>query len=675
MTRTSEGAASAAGQPRVDRLLDGVVMGYAGFTLLANLVVHRGGSLRQLTGAAALATLTGLAGALWRVARRRPFEEKARAQPSAREIDPPPSPRLRLGVVAGAFACVGLLATTGSLLPFSASGLILTGGLLLREISKPPRLASPAPTRRQLAWLLAFAGLCVATVLAAHRPDADDSFYVNQVVTAADHPDAPILHYDGLHGIPEVPLQLPVFAVLSFEPLEAVLTWLSGAPALVVAHLVVPAFAAFLLPFAYARLLRRLLPSRWLIGVALALAWLVCVGDGEGGYGDFALLRLQQGKSIMLHLALPLVLCHGIELAQAPGWRRLLRLAAAQICAVGLSSTALWLAPATAALGLASGVVLTNAAGGARHALRALGWALASCAYPLALALGLRSATLRVFAEAAHPLPSTAWSGSQLAAGARELVLGDGIAGLFALAVILGAWAAAETDLARRFCAVCSFAFLLLWNPLTAPFVASQVTGADAYFRVFWLLPLPVLVVVVLARPFAAGAPGWLAGGLAAALMLGLPGAYTLSAANGVRLGWPGYKLPPVAFEAAREIGAHAGSGDLVLAPSDVTLWIPLLHGHPAPLMVREILLDVLRPRLGGPELERRVLLTRMVGGELRPAAGGEILAAAIADYPLAVVCLGGRAVGFAELRAALLASPLHVVRRSPEFEVWARRD
>jgi hypothetical protein len=679
VTSAPSNVASSAAPPLPDRLLDAGVLAFATFTLLANLATFFGGSLRQLTWAAGLAALAALGTLLWRIGRHRltTAPPPAHLEPSRRVEAGEPAPvRLRIVVLAAAVGDVALLALTGNLWAFSAIGLLLTGGLLVRELAQTPRLSGRPPSARQLCVLLAFSGLCVAAVMAAHSSDADDSFYVNQVVTAVDHPDAAILRYDGLHGIPEVPLQLPVLAVLSFEPLEAVLSRTLGLPALSVAHLVMPALAAFLLPFAYARLLRRLLPDRWLIGVALGLAWLVCVGDGEGGYGDFALLRLQQGKSIMLHLALPLVLCHGIELAQAPGWRGLVRLAAAQVCAVGLSSTALWLAPGTAALGLATGLVLTPAAGGGRPGLRALGWGLAGCAYPVGLALGLRSATLRVFAEAAHPLPSTTWSGEELVAGARSMVLGDGNAGLFALVTLLAAWAAAESHVARRFCVVCGFAFLLFWNPLSAAFVAHQVTGADAYFRVFWLLPLPALVAVLLTGPFAAGRRArWPAIALAAGLLLALPAVYTLSRANDVELRWPGYKLPPVYLSAAREIAAHAGSGDLVLAGSDVSLWIPLLHGHPAPLMVREILLDVLRPRLGGEELERRVLLTRMVGGELRPVAGGKLLTAAIADYPLAAVCLSGRALSYAELRAALLASPLRVVRKQPEFEVWARSD
>ena len=40
--------------------------------------------------------------------------------------------------------------------------------------------------------------------------------------------------------------------------------------------------------------------------------------------------------------------------------------------------------------------------------------------------------------------------------------------------------------------------FGLFFNPWTAPFVANHVAGPDTYFRVFWMIPVPLLVAAVL---------------------------------------------------------------------------------------------------------------------------------------------------------------------------------
>ena len=78
--------------------------------------------------------------------------------------------------------------------------------------SRPP---SSAGTRRRsrrrvepglemLLWLLAAAG--VVLTLISHRPDADDAFYVNVAVAAADAPGRALLSVDTMHGIPGLPL-------------------------------------------------------------------------------------------------------------------------------------------------------------------------------------------------------------------------------------------------------------------------------------------------------------------------------------------------------------------------------------------------------------------------------------------------------------------------------------
>jgi len=64
--------------------------------------------------------------------------------------------------------------------------------------------APPAPAegpRLEIAVLILGVG-CAAVALVAHRPDLDDSFYVNVAVAAADSPERPLLREDTLHGIP-----------------------------------------------------------------------------------------------------------------------------------------------------------------------------------------------------------------------------------------------------------------------------------------------------------------------------------------------------------------------------------------------------------------------------------------------------------------------------------------
>jgi hypothetical protein len=465
--------------------------------------------------------------------------------------------------------------------------------------------------------------------------------------------------------------------------LQAAASRLSGIPAITVVHILMPPLVALLIPLAYARLLGILLPGRWPWCVGLVVAQLLLVGDGDAGYGDFAILRLHQGKSILLHVALPLLSSYGLEFASAPSRARWLRLAAAQIAVVGLSSSGLWLAPVIAGLALAAGLPLRWKTGIGRS-VRTLALGLCASFHPLLLAAVLRPQTGRAFREALHPIESLSWSGDHLMEHAIGVVLGSGISAELALFAMVAAFAAATPAIFRRFAAVSLICFLLLlWNPLMAPFIAANVTGPDTYFRVFWAVPLPVMLAAVLSAPLELrigplATPRWAA--IAATLvlasgLLGLaPEMWTLSRANRVHVGPPSWKVPAVQLEAAREIVHYSRPGEFVLAPSRIARWIPLIHDHPSPLVVREMYLDVLHDLLGAAELDRRTRLLHLVGGDLRLDAGGRMLAEAIEQYPLSVVCLGGPAMAWPELRRALIDSPLEVRSRNADLEVWARR-
>ena len=63
------------------------------------------------------------------------------------------------------------------------------------EVSPP----QSSPGMEGLLWLLAVA--CVGLTLVAHRPDADDAFYVNIAVAAVEAPGQALLSRDTLVGV------------------------------------------------------------------------------------------------------------------------------------------------------------------------------------------------------------------------------------------------------------------------------------------------------------------------------------------------------------------------------------------------------------------------------------------------------------------------------------------
>ncbi len=549
-----------------------------------------------------------------------------------------------------------------------------------------------APARAHETWLTLALALALATAVAvAHRPDADDSFYVNLVVAAVDDPARPILSGDTLHGVPGAPMALPVFGVLSVHMLEAAFAHVSGLSALTVAHVVFPPLLALLVPWVWAGTCRRLVGRAWLPLLATMVGVLATHGDGELGYGDFALLRMQQGKTMLLFVALPMIVSSALDFARQPRWAAFARLGASQIVAIGFSSTALWLAPTVAVLGVMAGLRIAEQPL-TRNLRTVVGGALSS-AYPLALALALRAETARRFREAVHPMESNAWPGERLIDRALDEVLAAGSDDggiVFALALVSLPLAPLlmEGALWRRWISTFGIALLLLFfNPMVASFIASNVSGGDTYYRVLWLVPFPLLIAALVRLPRLAAEllgewaelgerAGTVAGALCAALLMLLaPGVYTLSRENGVRLASPGPKLPPQDFALAEEVAALAPGRPRVLVPGHAARWLPLIHEHPYPLMVREIHLGVLNGVLPDEQIERRGVLSRMVGGLARPKGGPGLLERAIEEEPLALVLLWGRALGFSELRRVLHDSPLEVRSRTPDYEIWGRPD
>ena len=489
-----------------------------------------------------------------------------------------------------------------------------------------------------------------------------------------EHPEAPLLAGDTLHGIPGVPLALPTYRVQSYQQLQAALAYATGMRVLDVAHLLLPGIAAFLVPLAWARLLRILLPGRWIFGVGAVLAFLFGMADGSHAFANFAFVRMHQGKSVLLCVVLPVVLATALEFGSAPDRRRFLRLALAQIAAVGLSASALWLAP------LVAGLALLSTAGSPLD-LRTLLLGVTASTWVVALGLGLRAETQAFFDGAHFPITARPRGALELFSQSSELVLGKGPSGAAVLASALAAWAAAPTAILRRVTGLFVLGFaLLIWNPFTADRVAAMLTSPQTYWRVFWLLPLPAFAAAVVTWPLelARGrTPAWLAGGatlLLAVTLFGVaPMRHALSTSNGVEIDTPGWKVPAAEWAAARAIAAHASSGELVLAPLAVSPWIPIARDHPQPLVVRPPYLRLIYRFVGAEEMNRRLRLARLVSGEQTFAHAGDALARAIDEYPLAAVCVARETERWPELRTVLERSRLTLVSSEAPYEVWAR--
>lgn len=662
---------SASTIPASDRLCDVVVVLFALWTVCANAVVAAGRGLWALLALYAIVLIA------YRLVKRR--MRPAAALPAEATGDATIDSPRTFGLLRVAAVAAGVAATLTFVVQENATALWWSAVILLGLAAvvicfgAPPRIAPPEQSRSSetLLWLLA--GLAVVITLVSHRPDADDAFYINVAVSAADAPQRPLLGGDTMHGIPGLPLTLPVYRVHSYELFNGALAYLTGIPAIYCFHWLSAACAALLVPLAYAKLFRILTPRRWLATVATLLFVLVAAGEVHRWYGNFAFVRMWQGKSIVLSVFMPLVYAYALRFGVRPNLRDWMLLMAAQIAAVGASSSALWVAPLGATMALCCAVRPS------RRAVTVVLLGMLASVYVLVAASLVRTSLDGRFAGAAIASPEGVVDAPPVQSAAVA-ILGDSRLLVFGIASLLTGWAFAPAGLARRFAVVFPLAVAVgLLNPYLASWVAANITG-PSYWRSMWALPLPIIMTMVLTAPLdlGRGRSGqwigravWL--GLLAAFALFVPRFSGLSAANGVALGWPRLKVPAAPFEWAAVVNASVPRRSHVAVASDIATWMVTRHHHAYPLLVRHYLhiaKGVLEPR----ELFERAAMQRFLDSPELVEATPEQFRNDLDRFQIRAVCLVSSPRAGAA-RAILQQAHFRPTLRSDDYELWVRTE
>ena len=150
------------------------------------------------------------------------------------------------------------------------------------------------------------------------------------------------------------------------------------------------------------------------------------------------------------------------------------------------------------------------------------------------------------------------------------------------------------------------------------------------------------------------------------------PGRRALSVDNDVTLKPPSLKTLP-AYEAARALNLAAGREEVVLAPEPVAAWVPTFRRHAYPMVARFIYSDLARSRLGDSEVDRRIRLTRYVGGSRREDRSPSELRDAIGRYRLTGICVSANPWA-QEIRQILGEEGFRESTTSGPFEIWVKQ-
>jgi hypothetical protein len=624
-----------------DRCMPAFVIPYAVWTVYVHALVAMHASFTTLLHGLPLVATAAVAATLgWA---RLGACDRPPAAAAARAIAGRGRDLVPFAVLAFAALCVGLLSAGMPYPVFWAAGLLLTGAAWCRSLrgaADPPRHDAAGTHGGLIVACVAVAAVCI--VLAANRPAADDGFYLSIPATLLRFPEQPILLHDTMYRLPGSPILLPFYRLGNYGVLAAVLARLGGIDHLVVAYLVLPALFAVLGVLAWVHLLRRIVPERWPMALAILFACVLALGEANRAYGNFAFLRLFHGKAVLATGLVPASAGAALAYMRQGGMRYWLLLFATQVAALGVAASAVFVAPAAAALALAGGWSADRA-----HSRRfALGLLASAYLFAAAWATGSGDRGTHALAvSSALPMPGILHILRQTWGPWSTRIL---------LVALLAAWAFARERAQARFFAAGAFCFLLVaLNPYTTPFVAAVSVGAKTYWRLTWALPLPFFLAVVveglLARALAARKT--LALGTCAALVAGSAvfGARsgTLRSAN-VALGWPGLKVPTEEYAVARMLAGRVPETGVVLAPEEVARWVPIFVSHPELVGVRQMYLS---SAFAPAETAQRSNLMRYVGGTNRPPDAQPWFAEATARRGVSAIvftraALWGREIG-----------------------------
>ena len=634
---------------------------FAAWTVLCNAVVLLGGTAVDLVWTASIALLAAA------VAMSSPLR-RAIAAGIADFRDPivhdsvvwEPSPRLRAAMFAVATAIAIALATRHSLTEFwflALAFFVVSFALVARSGCSGPAQVHSRASEVAL-WLLSVG--CAVLTLVAHRPDTDDSFYVNMAVSVADFPHLPLLSFDALHGTLGAPFQRTPYRIHSIEILAGLLSHLTGVPALEVSHLWIAALAAMLAPLALARLFRLLDGRRWLWAVVATVIFCVSDGSQHRGYGSFTFVRLFQGKAVFLTAVVPLIMAYGVRFGLAPSIGGLAMLALCQIAALGTNVTAFWAAPAIATLAVACTLSPSM------QALKTLALGALSSGY--LLAAGLYFKLWAGLGLDAGEAPTGALAAAGPIEQAYDLVLGRGRHLWVPLAIVLLTWPVCRTGLARRFAVVFPLGFFALFgNPWLSDLIV-RVTTPTIFWRVLWLLPIPLLAGLLFSAVLEPSArPALRLGRIAA--FCALLGAFVAlvpsrSSLARARFGWPRPKVTR-AHRVAAALIEHLPPHRQALAPLPVSRALPMQSGYSHPLFVkRDYLVQ------GEEERNERERLTALVA-ETAPRFERTWFVGALDRYRIeGVVAVVG---GGGELADALSQAGFREVAEVGKYAIWTR--
>ncbi len=366
----------------------------------------------------------------------------------------------------------------------------------------PPQFARMRVRDPKVLLLVLILGACGASLASvANRVALDDFYYVPNAVYYLHNPNA-LMDFD-IHYLYSAGARFTsqVWATAGpYEYAEAALAYLLGTEFLVIYHVMGPAVGGFLLALALYLAVLHFSDDTLAaaVGTLVTMGVIMLLGDTERTVGSFSLARIFEGKVVLLAVGIPMWIAVTLNYLRGPtfvGWIMCLSVATALI---GMSSSAAIVLPSLAVVLAAAHVLTTeDRAQGFWHALVYL----LSLVYVAVYALFLLThavTDLGVASPANWRFPKTFLGHARFFVNARVPLTPALVIGSTALCLIV-----VSTRTRRLLLGWIGAAVVLFLNPIVAPALIEHITSPNAYWRLFYILPFPLVVGIASSVAFA----------------------------------------------------------------------------------------------------------------------------------------------------------------------------
>ena len=337
--------------------------------------------------------------------------------------------------------------------------------------------------------LLALFGSTISVL--AIRPDLDDVNYTSRAVYFLKHYNE-LLDFKAYdHGLVDFSLSSPLIIFETMEFFCAYLAFILHLPFLHIYHFFLPALGGAMIPLAWFLVFSKF--SKRTIVAALA-ATAVCVflsidGAPHRSFGNFAFVRIWQGKAILMSIVVPLFTAFSLDFFRTPTFSHWNRLFLLLVACAGLSCTASFFMPF---LGVLLGFSWWCAQGTRnRGILKKLLTFFSSYAYFLLVVfyclVNLERTSIDYIGFAGWP---------ETFEGQFKLVFVDFWSYPTIMMVVFTVLSVivVERSYRRFLIAWIILCVILFLNPIVFPFVSSEATSLAIYWRLFYLLPFPLVI-------------------------------------------------------------------------------------------------------------------------------------------------------------------------------------